>query len=116
MKLLPDACVWERAASQLSSLGHDVIWAGDWEHDPGDLEILQRAHAEQRVLVTYDKDFGELSVHRGIRHAGIIRLVEISAGQTARVCNATVQQYAEDLLRGAIVTVERHRTRVRLPD
>jgi hypothetical protein len=42
-----------------------VIWAGEWAEDPGDDEILARAHREGRVLVTLDKDFGELAVVHG---------------------------------------------------
>jgi predicted nuclease of predicted toxin-antitoxin system len=34
-------------------------------------------HAESRVLVTLDKDFGELAIMKGAPHAGIIRLVGI---------------------------------------
>lgn len=46
----------------LAAAGHDVIWAGDWPSDPGDEEILDQAAAQGRVLVTLDKDFGELAV------------------------------------------------------
>lgn len=58
MKVLLDTCVWGGARSVLEAAGHDVIWTGDWEKDPGDEEILAYAHREGRVLVTLDKDFG----------------------------------------------------------
>lgn len=57
MKVLLDACVWGGAKSELS-LQNDVIWAGDWDEDPGDDEILRRAYREGRVLITLDKDLG----------------------------------------------------------
>lgn len=79
MKLLPDACVWGGAKRYLETKGHDVLWAGDWSEDPGDREILQRAHNEGRVLVTLDKDFGEIAILQGILHSGILGLVDISA-------------------------------------
>ena len=56
MKVLLDTCVWGGAAKDLRSAGHDVIWAGEWEEDPGDDEIFAKAHNESRVLVTLDKD------------------------------------------------------------
>ncbi len=62
MKILLDACVWGGVRAALAAAGHDVIWAGDWSSDPGDEEILDQAAAENRVLVTLDKDFGELAV------------------------------------------------------
>ena len=63
-----DSCVWGKARGELEAAGHDVIWAGDWPEDPGDNQILARAHAERRVLVTLDKDFGELAILRRIPH------------------------------------------------
>ena len=49
--------------------------------DPGDEEILSRASRESRTLVTPDKDFGEFSIVHRQRHAGILRLVNLSARQ-----------------------------------
>ncbi len=44
MKLLLDTCVWGGAKKTLEFSGHDVVWAGDWAEDPGDEEILSKAH------------------------------------------------------------------------
>jgi predicted nuclease of predicted toxin-antitoxin system len=70
----------------LVAAGHDVIWAGDWPSDPGDEEILGQAAAESRVLVTLDKDFGELVVHQGRAHCGIVRLVSLASREQSGVC------------------------------
>jgi hypothetical protein len=37
MKFLLDACVWGGASNELRSAGHNVIWAGEWPDDPGDV-------------------------------------------------------------------------------
>jgi len=55
--------------------GSSIRWtrcslAGNWEQDPGDEEILAKAHDEGRVLVTLDKDFGELAVVKRVPHSG----------------------------------------------
>ena len=48
---------------------------GDAPSDPGDEAIMRIAHAENRVLVTLDKDFGELAFHRGLpASCGIVLL------------------------------------------
>jgi hypothetical protein len=65
VKILLDTCVWGGARIPLTEAAHDVVWAGDWSEDPGDEAILARAGVEGRVLVTLDKDFGELAVVRG---------------------------------------------------
>lgn len=113
MKVLLDTCVWGPAAGPLRNAGHDVEWIGDLEEDPGDLAILERAMDEQRVVVTLDKDFGELAVVRGLRHSGIIRLVGIPARKQGDVCVEAIAKYGEELAAGAIITVETVRVRVR---
>lgn len=113
MRLLLDACVWGGSLPRLAEAGHDVVWAGAWADDPGDAEILRRAHAEGRVLVTLDKDFGELAVAREQPHSGIVRLVAQRARQQAAELERVLEAHADALARGAIVTVERGRVRVR---
>lgn len=90
--------------------------AGEWVEDPGDDEILRRAHADRRVLATLDKDFGELAIVRRVPHAGIVRLVEVRARDQGRTLVAVLAQYADALSNGAIVTVEPGRVRVRTRD
>lgn len=79
MKVLLDSCVWGGALDEILAAGHDVVWTGAWEPDPGDTAILAFAHAQGRVLFTLDKDFGELVILKGAPHAGIVRLVRIRA-------------------------------------
>ena len=71
------------------------------------------AHQEGRVLVTLDKDFGELAVVRGHPHAGIVRLVNWSAFQQASICLTLLARYGTELQTGAMVTVDPSRVRVR---
>ena len=71
------------------------------------------AHQEGRILITLDKDFGELAVVRGQAHAGIIRLVILPAFQQAPTCLMVLTRYGVELQAGAILTVEPGRVRVR---
>ena len=116
MKLLLDTCVWDGAKAELQAVGHDVLWTGDRAQDPGDEEILAQAHREQRVLITLDKDFGELAIRRSLPHSGIVRLVNIAARQQGVVSQQILTQYGDELTRGAIITVEAGRVRIRPPD
>jgi hypothetical protein len=50
LRLLLDTCVWGGTKKELVAAGHDVVWCGDWESDPGDLEILAVAKRERRIL------------------------------------------------------------------
>ena len=116
MKLLSDTCVWGGATKTLEASGHDVVWSGDWSEDPGDEEILAKAHNESRILVTLDKDFGELAIVKGKLHSGILRLVNLSARQQGIVCLRVIEAYGQVLQSGAIITVEPGRIRIRPPD
>ncbi len=115
MRLILDTCVWGGAANELRSRGHDVIWAGEWTVDPGDDEIPELAYKESRILVTLDKDFGELAIVYNQPHVGIIRLVDFSARDQASVCLSVLERYGNELTQGAIVTAEPGRIKIRPP-
>ena len=115
MKLLLDTCVWGGAKAELQTAGHDVLWTGDLAADPGDEEILAQAHREGRVLITLDKDFGELAIVRKLQHSGIIRLVDISAKQQGKVAELVLGKHGPELLQGALVTAEPGRLRIHPP-
>lgn len=102
----------------LHAAGHDIIWAGAWPTDPGDDEILSYAHRDRRVLVTLDKDFGELAVLFHRPHSPIMRLVTaapVAARQQGTVCRRVLELYGEELQSGAIATATLNRIRIRAP-
>ena len=113
MRLLLDTCVWNGVVGELEAAGHDVQWTGHWPRDPGDEEILAYARREGRILVTLDKDFGELAVGRGARHSGILRIVDFSVRQQGAACLQAIARHGSDLVAEAIVTAEPGRLRVR---
>ena len=49
------------AVSVLKSAGHDVVWVRIAAPGTSDPEVLARAAREARILLTFDKDFGELA-------------------------------------------------------
>lgn len=113
MKILLDTCVWGGVIPVLESAGHDVLWAGEWETDPGDESILATAYREARILITLDKDFGELAIVQAVPHCGIVRLVELSGRQQAAVCLQVLHLYHDELISGAIITAMLNRVRIR---
>lgn len=115
-KILLDTCVWGGTLQELKAEGYDVVWAGEWNDDPGDEEILTIARKENRILITLDKDFGELAVVQEIQHSGIIRLVNFSAKQQGKICQHILRHYHKDLIENTIITVEPNRVRIRHPD
>lgn len=116
MKVLIDSCVAGSVSAALAEVGHEVECVADWPADPGDAAVLSHARAAGQVVLTLDKDFGELAVVHRQSHAGIVRLVGLSTAQQAPVAAAALIRYAEELGRGALVTAESGRTRVRPGD
>jgi predicted nuclease of predicted toxin-antitoxin system len=113
VKLLLDSCVWGGVPAELRASGFDVAWAGEWDRDPGDEEILRRAVDESRVLVTLDKDFGHLAIALDRPHPAIIRLVGIGARQQGPLIVHLVQAYPTELAQAALLTAEPGRVRIR---
>jgi predicted nuclease of predicted toxin-antitoxin system len=114
VKILVDACVAGSAARELRDAGHEVESVADWPADPGDDDVLAHAAANNQIVLTLDKDFGELAIVRQLPHSGIIRLVDCAAARQGGRALAVLARYADDLQRGAIVTAEAGRTRVRV--
>ncbi len=113
MRVLIDGCLSGHAAEIVRRAGHDVEWAGDWQKDPGDDEILRCAVADSRVLVTIDKDFGELVIVQGKIRAGLIRLVGFRSAEQGTAVVRLLASYESELASGAMLTAEPWRVRVR---
>jgi predicted nuclease of predicted toxin-antitoxin system len=58
MRFLADENFPSGAVAALRANGHDVIWTSPGISDP---EVLKLAQTEDRILLTFDKDFGELA-------------------------------------------------------
>jgi predicted nuclease of predicted toxin-antitoxin system len=77
VRILADSNIVARAVRDMRQAGHDVVYAGEREKDPGDEALLAEAAAETRVLVTKDHDMGAL-VHRdGRPHRGLLLLDDL---------------------------------------
>jgi predicted nuclease of predicted toxin-antitoxin system len=75
MKFLLDENVDARLKIHLTQLRHDVTRVGaDYPRGLADREVLSTAHAEGRVLITNDRDFGELVFRLRQPHQGVILL------------------------------------------
>ena len=61
MRLLANENLPSDAVDALRERGHDVIWIRTDAPGSRDEDALARARKESRVLVTFDKDFGELA-------------------------------------------------------
>ena len=61
MKFLVDECCDAGLVASLRNSGHDVTYVIEQKAGMSDDEVLLNAYNEERILLTEDKDFGELA-------------------------------------------------------
>lgn len=113
MRLLADENFPGEAVEALRKHGHDVVWVQTDAPGCGDTEVLQRAQREQRILLTFDKDFGELAFRAGLpASCGIVlfRISAPSAGRVAQVAVAALESRVDWAGHFAVVEDRRIRT------
>jgi predicted nuclease of predicted toxin-antitoxin system len=62
MRILADENIPGTTVRQLRDGRHDVLWIRQSFPGMADVDIMKLAVEEQRIIVTFDKDFGELAV------------------------------------------------------
>ncbi len=73
MRFLADENFPGEAITALRAAGHDVAWVRTDAPGSTDRVVLERAVAETRILITFDKDFGELAWRFGLpAHCGVV--------------------------------------------
>ncbi len=114
MKFLLDVCADSRPLrAALVDLGHDVVSARERCPHASDEALLALALGENRVLITEDKDFGELVFLVGRPHAGIVRLVEMTPAERADAMRGLIETHVDAMREGAVIVVTESRVRIR---
>ena len=88
LKILADENFPLEAVVALQHEGYDVAWVRTDTPGSSDQQVLERAQVEERLILTFDKDFGELAFSRGLPATnGIIlfRIQALSPDYVARV-------------------------------
>jgi predicted nuclease of predicted toxin-antitoxin system len=74
MNLLADESVDRQIVERLRQDGHSVLYIAEMASGVSDDVVLERANQKGAVLITADKDFGELVYRQGRIHAGVVLL------------------------------------------
>jgi predicted nuclease of predicted toxin-antitoxin system len=72
MRFLVDECVGTSVAEYLKSNNHIVFSVFDESRGAEDADLLQKCYLENYILITSDKDFGEMIFKNQKKHKGII--------------------------------------------
>ena len=112
MRFLVDECTGPKVAEWLRQQGHEVFSVYDEARGIEDEEIIQKAFDEDWILITNDKDFGELVYREQRSHRGVVflRLADERAGNKIRVLELLLKGYI-DSLADQFVTVSESQVR-----
>lgn len=114
MRWLADECVDAGLVSHLRAAGHDVVYMAEIAPAISDVEVLAHARAEDRLLLTEDKDFGDL-VFRRSRPVPAVVLLRVDPAMhelKKRRLDATIDRFGEKL-RGRYTVIEESKIRTR---
>ncbi len=83
MRICANENLAEDCVIALRQAGHDVLWIREAAPGSSDNAVLLRAQAEERLLLTFDKDFGDLVFHLGLAASNGIILFRIRTSSAA---------------------------------
>ncbi|MGE0229253.1 MAG: DUF5615 family PIN-like protein [Dehalococcoidia bacterium] len=114
MRFLLDESVDARLQAHLQHDGHEVT-SIRLDHRPGmpDDEVLRVAREEGRILLTNDRDFGELIFRQRLAHGGVVlfRLQSVSLEAKVNAMHDVLTHHSDEL--NAFLVVSEAGVRVR---
>jgi len=99
MRFLVDECTGPAVAQWLRLQNHDVVSVFDEIRGADDREVIRIANEQNRILITNDKDFGELVFREKKPHNGVIllRLEDERAANKKDVLEHLLEKYENSL-------------------
>jgi predicted nuclease of predicted toxin-antitoxin system len=110
MKFLIDESSGRAIVDFLRQAGHDVLSVAEESLGSTDLAVVSFAENTGRILVTNDKDFGDLVIRSKARVTGLIllRLQDESRENRVRVIGAVLSQVGDTLMGHLVVASDWH--------
>ena len=114
MRILADESVDFPIVERLRELGHDVLFVAEISPGIPDTHVLHMAVEEDALLLTADKDFGELVFRQRRLMKGVIliRLAGLSPQQKAEIVSQAMALYGNKMV-GKFSVVGRSGVRIR---
>lgn len=99
MRFLVDECAGPKVAEWLREQGHEVFSVFKEAKGASDDEVLAKAFSESWILVTNDKDFGEMIFRERREHHGVIflRLNDERSDSKIEILRHLLTRYSEKL-------------------
>ncbi|MBL7077156.1 MAG: DUF5615 family PIN-like protein [Kiritimatiellae bacterium] len=113
MRFLADESCDGHLVTALRVAGHDIESVADSHQGTDDATVIRLAVDQQRILLTEDKDFGQLVFAAGRGHTGVI-LLRYPFGAREHITQelVTLSEERADILTSAFVVIEPGRIRI----
>ena len=113
MRFLADESCDFAAVQALRASGHDVVSVAEAARGAEDLVVIELARSQRRILLTEDKDFGQLVFAAARPTGGVILILwPVTARGNLGVALVELATTQGDALAGAFVVVEPGRVRI----
>jgi predicted nuclease of predicted toxin-antitoxin system len=99
MNLLADESVDRQIVERLRQDGHDVLYIAEIEPSISDNIVFDRANESSALLVTVDKDFGEIVFREDRLSSGgvvLLRLAGLSSQKKAEIVSDAFQEHGSE--------------------
>jgi predicted nuclease of predicted toxin-antitoxin system len=99
LKFMVDVGVGKKVERWLREAGYDVAAVREIDPRAGDREILKLAVEDSRIVLTMDKDFGELVYRLGKAHTGVLvlRMEDADGDEKTNIVKDILLQHADKL-------------------
>ncbi len=99
MKLVADEGVDRPIVARLREDGHEVDYVAEMAPGIDDDQVLSHANRRQALLITTDKDFGELVFRQGKLNAGVLllRLAGLAPDQKAETVSGALRAHGTEM-------------------
>ncbi len=113
LKFLVDMGVGKKVEDFLK-VEYNVKCVRDIDPRMPDIDILKIAVDENRMVITMDKDFGELAFNTKLKHMGVLllRLENASGEKKLEVVSEILKRYS-DIITGGFCVYQKGKLRVR---
>ena len=114
MDLVADESVDGQLVAALRKAGHAVVYISETLPSTKDPDVLRFAASRNEILLTEDKDFGELVHLKRMTHAGVVllRLNDLQSPEMIARVVMVLDHHTKDL-KNAFTTIDRLKVRIR---
>jgi len=114
LSFLVDVGVGKGIEKYLRENGYDTKAVRDIDPRMEDEEIIHTAVSENRIVITMDKDFGELVYHSSMKHSGVLllRLEDAIGFEKLQVVKHIMKNYS-DRIKNCFCVFHKNKFRIR---